>query len=66
MDPALCTKQCGSIDSALPEFGDSEYFLPVQEDMAWGAWCSFCHEMSHGTSDGTGCQAGHRHGGGNF
>jgi len=66
MDPALCTKSCSSIDNALPEFGDTEYFLPEQTDMSFGAWCTFCHEPSHGTADGTGCQSGHRHGGGNF
>jgi hypothetical protein len=66
MDPNLCTRQCGNIDNSLPEFGSTTYFLPVQEDLAWGAWCTFCHEPSHGTSDGTGCQSGHLHGGGNF
>jgi hypothetical protein len=66
MDPALCSRQCDSIDNALPEFGSATYTLPVQEDLAWGAWCTFCHEPSHGTSDGTACQSGHLHGGGNF
>lgn len=66
MDPALCTKQCTNIDNALPEFGSTTYTLPAQENLSWGAWCTFCHEPSHGTTDGTGCQAGHLHGGGNF
>ena len=66
MDPALCTKSCGSIDNSLPEFGSTTYVLPEQTDMSFGAWCTFCHEQSHGTADGTGCQSGHRPGGGNF
>jgi hypothetical protein len=80
MDPALCTRQCNGgdgsdIDAELPEFGSTTYNLPlngtngqsgVQEDMGFGAWCTFCHEPSHGTSDGLACQSGHRHGGGNF
>jgi hypothetical protein len=65
-DPANCTRQCDDINNALPEFGSTEYFLPVQENLAWGAWCTFCHEPSHGAADGTGCQSGHLHGGGNF
>jgi hypothetical protein len=66
MDPALCDRQCDNIDNALPEFGSNTYYLPVQEQLSFGAWCTFCHEPSHGTSDGTGCQSGHLHGGGNF
>jgi hypothetical protein len=72
MDPDLCTgRRCTGGDGSnpneeLPEFGQPTYFLPVQEDLAWGAWCTFCHEPSHGTSDGTACQSGHLHGGGNF
>jgi hypothetical protein len=65
-DPALCTRQCGNIINALPEFGSTTYTLPAQNQYDWGAWCTFCHEPSHGTSDGTGCNVGHRHGGGNF
>jgi hypothetical protein len=51
-------------------FGDSSYVLPtpngVQEQYGFGAWCTFCHEVNHGSNDGTGCSPGHRHGGGNF
>jgi hypothetical protein len=67
-DPALCERKCGgtNIDDELPEFGSTTYFLPVQENLSWGAWCTFCHEPSHGTADGTSCQSGHLHGGGNF
>ncbi len=47
------------------------YFLPgydtdTQEMFGWGAWCTFCHEVSHDTNDGTGCSSGHMHGGNNF
>ncbi|MDH5633530.1 MAG: hypothetical protein OEZ10_11115 [Gammaproteobacteria bacterium] len=37
-----------------------------QEQFGWGAWCTFCHEPSHDTNNGLGCQSGHMHGGGNF
>jgi len=52
-------------------FGDTSYTLPVnadgqQEDLGWGAWCSFCHDVNHGSGDGLGCSSGHLHGGGNF
>jgi len=65
-DPNTCSSKCDSIDNALPEFGSATYYLPVQEQLAFGAWCTFCHEPSHGTADGTACQSGHLHGGGNF
>jgi hypothetical protein len=65
-DPATCTNKCDDINNSLPEFGSTTYFLPVQENLSWGAWCTFCHEPSHGAADGTGCQSGHLHGGGNF
>ena len=44
------------------------YFLPgydtnSQEQFTWGAWCTFCHEVSH---DNASCNTGHTHGGGNF
>jgi hypothetical protein len=45
------------------------YLLPggaAQEKFGFGAWCTFCHEVSHDTRDGMGCQTGHRHGGGNM
>ena len=65
----------GGID-AFPELlllTDAEretYTLPLngteQEQFGWGAWCTFCHEPSHDTKTGLGCQSGHTHGGGNF
>ena len=72
-DPNLCERRCGGtdIDEEFPDFGQPTYFLPVnaqgdQEELGWGAWCTFCHEPSHGTSDGLACQASHLHGGTNF
>jgi hypothetical protein len=65
-DPALCSRQCDDIMNALPEFGTTEYTLPAQNSLDWGAWCTFCHEPSHGAADGLACQPGHLHGGGNF
>jgi hypothetical protein len=43
------------------------YFLPgydagTQEEFGWGAWCTFCHDVSHDTADGTGCSGAHKHG----
>ena len=52
--------------------GLTTYELPLgrngtQENLGWGAWCSFCHDVNHDTRDGTGCQSSHLHGaGGNF
>ena len=40
-----------------------------QEDLYWGAWCTFCHELDahSGVSDGADvCNGGHIHGGGNW
>jgi len=47
------------------------YTFPVnadgqQELFGWGAWCSFCHDVDHGSGDGLGCSSGHMHSGGNF
>jgi hypothetical protein len=62
-DPALCTKSCGDITNALPEYGSTEYYFPIQEKFSYGAWCTFCHDQNHsGSGDGSGCQTGHSHG----
>lgn len=48
------------------------YTLPliggVQQDHYWGAWCTFCHEMSShpGVGETSQCNTGHKHRGGNF
>jgi hypothetical protein len=56
--------------NAFPGESGPTYTLPLngteQEQFGWGAWCTFCHEPSHDTKDGLGCQSGHTHGGGNF
>ena len=61
--------QVGGID-AFPLESGTTYTLPLngstQEQFGWGAWCTFCHEPSHDTKTGLGCQSGHTHGGGNF
>jgi hypothetical protein len=37
----------------------------AQENMQWGAWCSFCHQMeAHGLAETKTCNSGHKHGGG--
>ena len=62
-----------AIESSTPgqTFGDTSYVFPVnangqQEMYGWGAWCTFCHEVAHGSNNGLGCSSGHRHGGSNF
>ena len=57
--------------NAFETFSGPTYLLPghdtgEQEELGWGAWCSFCHDVNHDTRDGTGCQSSHLHGGGNF
>lgn len=64
-------------------FGDTTYVLPcfngstqvkcsnvngIQKEFAWGAFCTFCHDMdSHGQSEGNdSCSSGHKHTKGNF
>jgi predicted CXXCH cytochrome family protein len=50
--------------------GQTEYVFPVDsrsglpEQVGWGAWCSFCHDVNHDTKTGLGCQGSHMHGGG--
>jgi predicted CXXCH cytochrome family protein len=47
----------------LPRFGAGG----VQENRVWGAWCTFCHQLSaHSYSEDQTCRSGHQHGGGNF
>ena len=59
--------EVGGEGAGFSGFSGTTYSLPNQTDVRyWGAWCTFCHEVSHDTRDGTGCQSGHRHGGGNF
>jgi predicted CXXCH cytochrome family protein len=52
-------------DYTLPSAG----FTPTgnQTDHYWGAWCTFCHNMTgHNVDQATDCSDGHKHGGGNF
>ena len=65
----------GQSGSAFNEITPSAtYTLPttetpsgVQQDHYWGAWCSFCHELTgHNVNEGTGCSNGHMHGQSNF
>ena len=50
--------------------GLTEYTFPIDsrsglpEQVGWGAWCSFCHDVNHDTKTGLGCQGSHMHGGG--
>ena len=38
----------------------------TQDNMQWGAWCSFCHQhQSHGRDEDVKCTSGHMHGSGN-
>jgi hypothetical protein len=51
--------------------GDTSYTLPTnvageQEQYGFGAFCTFCHDVNHGSNNGLGCSNGHRHGGSNF
>ncbi len=47
----------------LPRFGPGG----TQENRVWGAWCTFCHQLSaHGYGEDQVCRSGHQHGGGNF
>jgi hypothetical protein len=77
----------GSTFAATPRYLSTTYSLPcqggngqpncadnpggAQEDLHYGAWCTFCHEMSsHPAKTETGssgsCAGTHSHGGGNF
>jgi hypothetical protein len=50
----------------------TSYTLPVnggsQNDHEWGAWCTFCHNMSahRGVTETTGCTSGHKHNANSF
>jgi hypothetical protein len=50
----------------------TSYTLPVnggsQNDHEWGAWCTFCHNMSahRGVDETTGCTSGHKHNANSF
>ena len=47
----------------LPKFGTGG----VQENRVWGAWCTFCHQLSaHSYGEDQVCRSGHQHGGSNF
>jgi hypothetical protein len=59
----------------LPCFDSGDNVVPCddpssqgQKDHRWGAWCTFCHEMSNhpGVTERSDCQGGHMHDGGNF
>ena len=55
---------------AYPGVPGTEYIFPIDsrsglpEQVGWGAWCSFCHDVNHDTKTGLGCQGSHMHGGG--
>ena len=61
--------EVGTTDNRFGASG-ATYTLPLngteQEQFGWGAWCTFCHDIGHGASDGLGCSSGHTHGGSNF
>ena len=49
--------------------GQTTYTLPTinsgaQQQLEYGAWCTFCHNMSShaGVDETTTCQSGHQHG----
>ncbi len=47
----------------LPRYGAGS----TQENRVWGAWCTFCHQLSaHGYGEAQVCRSGHQHGGSNF
>ena len=62
----------GGNNSGFPQV--TTYVLPTpagqsgQTDHYWGAWCTFCHDLSghNGVDEDTACQNGHMHGGGAF
>jgi hypothetical protein len=62
----------GPAGSQFNGFSGTTYTLPEvagnQTDHRWGAWCTFCHNMSAhaGVTEETDCQGGHMHGGSNF
>ncbi len=64
----------GAMDYVLPCFSGTTLVEcstvgSVQKDHYWGAWCSFCHDMSgHSIAAGESdqCRTGHKHTGGAF
>ncbi|MDH3777362.1 MAG: cytochrome c3 family protein [Gammaproteobacteria bacterium] len=62
----------GSPGSEFDTFSGTTYTLPVnggtQADHVYGAWCTFCHEMSAhaGVDETTTCTSGHMHGANSF
>ncbi|MEE8307024.1 MAG: hypothetical protein V3R81_07135, partial [Gammaproteobacteria bacterium] len=53
----------------LPRTNEITSGVFAQETFDWGAWCTFCHDMSaHAgkVETSTGCNGGHMHGGGAF
>jgi cytochrome c553 len=59
----------GQPGSGFDDISGPTYTLPSpQTTLKWGAWCTFCHDLSGHTSydETTTCNNGHLHGGGNF
>lgn len=62
----------GKSGSEFSGINGTTYTLPLQggaqTDHYWGAWCTFCHELSShpGVGESSQCKDGHMHGGGNF
>jgi hypothetical protein len=62
----LGTSGFSSFSGTTHKIGQQENFTP--SDHNWGAWCTFCHELSghNYDSETVGCTDAHKHGGANF
>jgi cytochrome c553 len=62
----------GETGSGFSTFSGTTYTLPVeagsQTDHKWGAWCTFCHELTGHSNytEATSCNGPHMHGGSGF
>ncbi|MBD3647632.1 MAG: cytochrome c3 family protein, partial [Pseudomonadales bacterium] len=63
----------GSAGSEFDTLSGTIYYLPTNGDRnqdahQWGAWCTFCHDMSAhaGVDETVTCTSGHMHGANNF
>jgi hypothetical protein len=62
----------GETGSGFSTFSGTTYILPVeagsQTDHKWGAWCTFCHELTGHSNytEATTCNGPHMHGGSGF
>jgi hypothetical protein len=56
-----------AMDSIIGTYYELPKVGGVQVNRVWGAWCTFCHQLSaHGYAEEVTCRSGHQHGGSNF